>query len=323
MRNSLESSAALCRMLTTALGMAAIGSLVLFAGCGGGGGGGGGGGQTVNVTGTVLSVTTNAAVSGGSVKIGGQSATTGTDGTFTVANAPLNATSATITATGLATDTLAIKLAKPGASGTDSLGNIYLADAATTSPYTAVVTGTVVTQITNASGQLTNQPVGGATVTISGQVTTTATDGTFTISNLPVGLGSDPNVPIGTITATGFNPKSIIASFPLVSGSNPLGTLPLGAPISGTVPGQPYTLTGQVQHGGKPAPGVQVFVEVAGTTTFLGPSAQTDANGNYYFWLVPGTYNLVAEVGGSSQASLSGVVVGATNTITTAPAITY
>jgi hypothetical protein len=273
-------------VITSAL--LALLSLPLFlAGCGGGGGGGGGG-SPVTVTGKVLRAETGLAPNpAATVTIGGQTATAGADGTFTLNNVSSSTTTATISAQGTQTLTLPITLTAPGP---NNLGDIYLSDTG----YNATVTGRVVTQV---NGQA--QPVGNANVVIAGQHTVTATDGTFTLNNLPVGLGTVNGI-FGKITATGFDDKLITADilrFPLTAGSNPLGDILMGLPI-GNVPPPPYTITGTVTVKGTATAGIEVALAANGVT--LGTTT-TDSNGHYFFWVVPSTYTLTAIQGSATQ----------------------
>ncbi len=258
--------------------IAVISAISLLTGCGGGGGGGGGntsGGTTV--TGSVLLVETNLPpVTAGTVSMGGVTSTTNSTGGFALTNVPVNTTTGTVTVPGEQTLTLTLNLK---ANTINNLGTIYVS----ATGYTASANGRVVT-VTGG----TTTPVAGADVTIGGQSAVSATDGTFTIANLPVGLGSDPTVPIGNIQATGYVNKPILTQFPLVAGANPLGDIPLGAPISSSTPSQPYTIYGFVKSAGAPA----------STTVSLSPTvgpltAHTDpVTGEYFFWVPAGTYTV-------------------------------
>lgn len=252
-----------------------------LAGCGGGGGGGGGVSGNLTVIGTVLLVETGLPPNPpATVSIAGHSTTTNSKGSFVLNGIPSSATTATVSAQGEQTLTLNLKLPSQSTQPVN-LGTIFLS----ASGYNASVTGQIVTTV---NGQ--NQPVGGATVTIGGSSTLSATDGTFTISNLPVGLGSDPNTPVGTVTAMGYVPKQIFLSAPLIAGVNPLGPISLGAPISSSVPGLPYTIIGQVLKNGQGQPNYAVVLQAGNTV--IG-STHTDSTGTFSFWVVPGSYTIV------------------------------
>ncbi len=262
--------------------LVAVAALALLTGCGGGGGGGGGsssGGTTV--TGSILLVETNLPpVTAGTISMGGVTGTTNSTGGFALTNVPVNTTTGTVTVSGEQALTLALTLK---ANTINNLGTIYVS----ATGYTASANGRVVT---TSAGVTT--PVAAAGVTIGGQSAVSAADGTFTIANLPVGLGSDPTVPIGNIQATGYVNKPILSQFPLVAGANPLGDIPLGAPISSSTPSQPYNIYGFVKSAGA----------AASTTVSLSPTvgpliAHTNpTTGEYFFWVPAGTYT-VTELG--------------------------
>lgn len=285
------------------LGIAALllacGIAISGTGCGGGGNGGNGngGGSATTVIGRVLRAETNLPPNpAATVTIAGRSVTTGGDGRFSIANVPISTKTAVIKAASTADRTVALTLTK---GVTNDIGDVFVSDTG----YTASVTGTVVSPTGS-----TNTPVGGAKVTIAGVTVLTSTDGKFQIDNLPVGLGQDPNASIGTISATGFDDKQIFTQFPLEKSPpvNSLGTLPLGAPISGSAPGLPYTVKLTVKKGSTPTAGLAMNIFDSVTNTNLGgPLAQS--GGDYYFWVVPGTYNIIV------QADSTG-----TNTITQA-----
>jgi hypothetical protein len=299
-RNHNRSSAVAAVLL--ALGLA------LMAGAVGCGGGGGGGTPTqsgnVTVLGTVLDAESLAAPSSGAITINGKTANTAADGTFQLTNVAATATTATVTASGEQPRTLTLKI--PAKTTSLDLGDIYMS----ATGYNASASGTVVTPKSGA-----NQPVGGATVTIAGTSVLTGTDGTFSIPNLPVGLGTDPTTPIGTVHATGFVDKPIVSQFVFTAGDNPLGALLIQTPVNSTAPPPPYTVSGQVTHSGTAQPNVTVAI-FSGATQ-LG-TAQTDANGTYYFWVVPGNYTVITVLSGGQQVSVS-VQLNAPNTPVTAP----
>ena len=288
-------------------------ALTVFAalsGCGGGSGGGGGTtGIPTSVTGRILRAENGAVEAGTTIKIGGQSTTSASDGTFTFANVDANTKTATITPAAPAKPrTLALSLTAHIA---NNLGDVFVSDTS----YDASVSGTVVGQVNGAQ-----QVVGGATVTIAGTQTKTGTDGKFTISNLPVGLGTDPNASIGTISASNFESKPIFTQFALAAGTNDLGTLLLGAPVSTTPPSLPYTITGSVTAGGKPAANIDVTIAAGSGGQLLGQT-RTDQNGNYFFWVVAAQYTITATVNNNTQNALANLQ--SLDTPLTVPAINF
>lgn len=268
--------------------LAVLAAFAGLAGCSNGSGGGGGGTAT-SVTGRVLRAENNAPETGTTIKIGGSSTTSASDGTFTLSNVDANTKTATITPAAPAkARTLTLSLTAHSA---NSLGDVYVSDTG----YDATASGTVVGQINGAQ-----QAVGGATVTIAGAQVKTGTDGTFSIPNLPVGLGTDPNASIGTISAPNFQSSPIFTQFVLASGNNPLGTLLLGAPVSATPPSLPYTISGTVTSGGKGVAGASVSITATAGGQVLG-TVGTDQSGNYFFWVVAGQYTVSATVNNNTQ----------------------
>lgn len=320
------------------------GLAALLGGCGGGGGGSNGGGGGGNngfaiITGQVLLLSTNSTpTTTTTVSSGGITTTaSASDGTFTLSNVPTSAKTLTIdvaaTSTVTATTgnnhlvrTLSIALT---ANQTAALGAVYVgATTANGTPdYTAVVTGRVVT-----NGTAGTQGVGNATVTIAGvQVKTSAnaaTLGNFTINGLPVGLGSEIGVLIGSVQAPGFSSRDLITtdtgglSFAtgLVSGANNIGAVTILQP-TGSTPAPPYTITGQVTVSGTGRPSQSVQLLQNGT---LVGNVTTDANGNYFFWVVAGTYTVQAiTTSGSSRTQTVSVTLATLDNPVTAPTINF
>jgi hypothetical protein len=268
--------------------------LVLLAGCGGGGGGGGG--TPTSVTGRVLNAETGAPPNNGAtVTIGGASAQTAADGTFTLANVPSTTTSGTVASSGAQTRTLTLALT---AGQANNLGDVYI----TSDPagYTANVTGRIITLDKG-------QPVGNATVILAGSSTKSGIDGTFTLTGLPVGLGNTSGT-FGVVKASGFEDKPITADvlrFPLAQGSNPLGDIPIASTVGTTPPNVPYTIAGTVTvHGQKPSAGQQIQVTLSAGSNVLG-TMTADANGNYSFWVVPATYTVSVSLSGFTTKQVS------------------
>ena len=321
----------------------------ILSGCGGGGGGsnsgGGGGGNSgfATITGQILLLSTIAppttlttVTSGGVGPV-----TVAADGTFTLSNVPTSAktliidvaaTSVVTATTGnnRITQTLPIALT---ANETAALGATYVGAKTPNGlpDYTAVVTGYIVTN--GATGQ---QGVGNATVTIAGiQVKTSAnsaTLGQFTISGLPVGLGSAVGVLLGSVQAPGFTSRDLITTDAvggnlnflngLVSGVNDVMKITILQP-SGSTPAPPYTITGQVTVSGVGRPNQSVQLLQNGNV--LG-NPTTDANGNYFFWVVAGTYTVQATTttsGTTPQTKTVSVTLATLDNPVTAPAISF
>ncbi len=305
----------------------------VLGGCGGGGGnGGGGGGGTTSgfatITGQVLLVSTNAPpTTTATVTSGTKTTVSAADGTFTLSTVPTSATTLTISVAAATSGgsptvrTLPIALT---ASQTAALGAVYVGAAA----YDATVTGRVVTLGTGGNAQ----GVGNATVTIAGvQVKTSAsanTLGQFTLTNLPTGLGSELGVLLGTVQATGFasyqlttNTTNLIFPFGLASGANNIGDITILQP-SGSTPAPPYTITGQVtvSGAGQAAQSVQLYQN----GTLVG-NVTTDSGGNYFFWVVAGTYTVTATTttSGTARTQSASVTLATLDTPVTAPTIRF
>lgn len=280
--------------------------LALLTGCGGGGGGAAPAG-VATIVGRILRAETNtrpdpvATVTVGSVSTTSSPA----DGFFSLTGVPAGQTALVVAAPGARERTIPVTST---AGQTLDLGVIYLSD----SGYDATVSGRVVTIVNNQQ-----QGVAGATVTIAGLTTTTVQDGAFTINGLPVGLGSVPGI-YGSVSAQGFERKDITAEtleFPLTAGNNVLRNPIVILPPSGSVPLPPYTITGTVTFAGQPTAGA--VVRLTNPTTSL--TTTTDASGQYFFWVVAGTYTVSAtlqNVTGQVQVTLERV-----DTPVTAPPI--
>ncbi|MCS6775330.1 MAG: DUF1416 domain-containing protein [Chloroherpetonaceae bacterium] len=293
-------------LLRSAGSGAILATVVLLTGCGGGGGGAAPAG-VATIIGRVLRAETNTRPDPVATITAGSASTTSspTDGSFTLTGVPVNQTALTVTAQGARERTVLFTLT---AGQTLDLGAIYLSD----SGYDAAVSGRVVTIADNQQ-----QGVAGASVTIAGLTTTTQQNGAFTINGLPVGLGSVPGV-YGRVSAQGFESKDITAEtleFPLTAGNNVLRNPIVILPPSGNVPLPPYTITGTVTFAGQPTAGA--VVRLTNLTTNL--TTTTDASGQYFFWVVAGTYTVSAtlqNVTGQVQVTLSRV-----DTPVTAPTI--
>ncbi len=277
----------------------------LLAGCGGGGGGSF---SAVQITGKILRAETGAAPSpAASINIAGQIAITQPDGTFSFSSVPTSTVSASITATGAAVRTLPVSL-KAGQA--NDLGDIFISD----SGYNANVNGRVVTQDTL-------QPVRNAVVTIAGVSTTTIADGTFSLLNLPVGLGDTAGT-VGRVVANGYDVKLITADvlkFGLGAGSNPIGDILIASPVSSTPPPGPFTIKGALTILGIKA-STSFQVNLTGGAG-VGLSTNSDASGNYYFWVPAGVYTVAVPAQNGFAAQQASVTLLRTDQPVTAPTI--
>jgi hypothetical protein len=272
---------------------ALCGTFAFGLGACGGGGGGGGGAAPATVLGRVV-VLSGTPVSGVTVTIGGRQFVTGTGsiglGNFSLTNVPSDATTITVSGTGVKTLTQTLEPLTPNA--TNDLGDIFVIDAADSETYTANVTGVVVRNDTLA-------PVAGAKVRLSGHVTTTGADGAFSFTGLPTGLGL-AGTPVGDVTATGFT-KSDITLGGLVLGASPpvndLGNIVI-APVVGPTPDPPTNIKGKVSLTGQ--------TDLSGTTVTLTLKSDgstvdtmvTKADGVYGFFVAANTYTVKVQHAG-------------------------
>jgi hypothetical protein len=287
-RNAMRASllAAICGVLAISIGAC--------------GGGGGGGAAPATVIGRIVLVSSGQPLNGATVSAGGKSYVTGSgalgDGNFILQNASSDATTLTVTGTGVKTLTQTLEPLTPNQ--TNDLGDIYVLDTSdATADYKADVKGVVVRSDTFA-------PVAGAKVRFSGHVATTGANGAFQFTGLPVGLGT-ANAYVGDITATGFAVKQITLDA-LVLGASPpvndLGDIAIAPPVTGTTPPPPSNINGKVSLQGQ--------TDLSGTTVTLvnksgGASVgtvNTASDGKYGFFVVAGTYTVrVSHAGFTSQ----------------------
>ncbi|MBF0539327.1 MAG: carboxypeptidase regulatory-like domain-containing protein [Nitrospirae bacterium] len=132
-------------------------------------------GSTGSITGNVyIGYINGPPLSGATVTCGGQSATTGSDGSYSIANIPAGNQTLSITASGY------ISVNRPLSISAGA--NLYAGkDALTASNSTCSITGNVYI------GYINGPPLSGATVTCGGQSTTTISDGSYSIGNIPPG----------------------------------------------------------------------------------------------------------------------------------------
>jgi hypothetical protein len=232
----------------------------------GGCGSGGGGTDLQNqVSGLVRdSANSDNPVANATVTIGGKTATTATDGSFTIQGASLGSTTAVVTAPSQAAQTI----------GFDT-------------PVTAgSVSGLILTlNIGQIRGKvlLAGQPVENALVTESGtgfQIATKA-DGTFLIESIPPGATS-----IVVVAPTASATKDVT----VVNGLTDVGNIVLEADANPNPPGPPGgTLIGKITLSDQTS-----ATAGAGTTVFLLKNgvqvdqALTNSNAEYGFYALPG-----------------------------------
>ncbi len=247
--------------------------LVLFClpfigGCGGGGGGGGSSSSGASVTGTVQDSTNgDAAVVGAKVVIGGGSATTDSTGAFSITNAAVGATTATITVSG--GSPLTVGFTPSLAKGANPALALFI-------------------NIGEIGGKVllpTGGPAVGAFVSnsVDGDSLSTASDGSFLFTEVPIGA-TTLNFVLGTASAT--------MSVNVVNGLTTISPVTLVESTNTNPPAAPYDITGQVVLGdltNGAVAGTQVFLLLNGNQL---ESTTTDANGDYSFYVPVGSYTL-------------------------------
>lgn len=226
-----------------------------------------GGSGPSTLTGAIVDAASGAPISGAVFAVsGGPSAASAADGSFSIGGVNGGSYTATISASGYATQTLSIQVP---AGVTASLGSIGLYQSnGSTAPNTVTLVGTVI-------DGLNNKPVAGVAVSIPNTAYTATADGqgNFTIANIP-NLSFQLRLAAAGYVDTSY---SVTASaYGSVSGSFILP--PVGSGGSST------TLQGHVTDvsGGAAISGATV--QVSG-----GPSVQTDASGSYQLQNLSGT----------------------------------
>jgi hypothetical protein len=215
-----------------------------------------------SITGTVMITGTSTGISGATVTVDSASATTASNGTYTLSSVPPGTHTITVTRSGYETHTGTVTVT----SGQNtSHPTIYM----TALP--GSITGTV-----RISG--TSTGISGATVSIGVASTTTAGDGTYTLSDVPAGTY--------TITVTATNYQTHTGSVTVTAGQNtshPTIYLTL----------TPGSITGTVMISG-------TSTAISGATVSIGVTSTTTAsNGTYTLSSVPpGTYTITVTKSG-------------------------
>jgi len=235
------------------------------------------------LTGTVKDASTNAALSGVTIKAGSYTTTTNSYGSYSLS---LRAATYSVTAskTGYSSKTLS---AAVSGERTTTL-NFSLSK--TTTSTNGTLTGTVKNASTSAA-------ISGATVTAGSTTATTNSSGVYTIS-LPTGGYSV------LASASGYTSKSATAS--VTSGR----TTTLNFGLSKTTTSTNGTLTGTVRNASTSA-------AISGATVTAGSAATTsNSSGVYALSLPAGSYTVAASASGyTSKSSSASVTSGATATL--------
>jgi hypothetical protein len=250
----------------------------LLVGCGGGGG------SQVNalLVGRVLWIESNSATDpAASVSSGGNTTTTDViDGSF-VLQAPVGATSVTVSYSD-GGPPVVFTFNFPPASGTVDLGDLYIG------PETVTVHGTV----TDASD---DQPVAGATVKLAGRTAVTAANGEFNL--LDVAYSSSQSAAFGDLIGEVSKPFYVTRQFNpptvAVGGVVEVGTLQISPESLDEPPPLPANITGSVLPVNDGAGALVELLEgpnVIRTTT-------ADGEGHFRLWAPVGSYTVRATNG--------------------------
>ena len=225
------------------------------------------GATTGTVKGVVSSAGTGAPIAGATVTVNTLSATTGSDGSYEIANIPAGDVTVSATAPGYQTVT---------GTGSVSAGGILLfSPQMTSSGGGGGGTGPTVTLNGIVTDANTHQPIVGATVTVTGATsasTQTAADGSYHIAGIALGAAQV------SVSAIGYDSVTAVAQFlggiPVTfsPGLYPTGASPTGANTSG--------ITGTVVDASTNLglAGVSIVVTLPDNTT---QTVGTDADGHF------------------------------------------
>lgn len=260
-------------------------------------GGGGGSVSTPPATlvGRVLNVTTGGPVSpSATIQVGNATTTTRTDGSFQL-NVPAGTTEIAVVPTGFAVFRFTI----PAANGTQDVGDLWVG------PEQVTVTGRVL----NASNQA---PIAGADVSFAGRTALTNPQGTFRLTG--VAYSSAALTAFwgirGTARASDFFPSDWNTQ-PNVAqnGTVTVADVLLAPEGSDNPPPPPHNVWGRIAPSAD-APGSRATLKQSGTAV---RTYNVGTDGNYYFWVVPGTYTV--EVTKDSRTATVDVTLTATNEV--------
>ncbi len=239
------------------------------------------------ITGTVTG--SGGTVAGAAVSYSGGSATTGSNGGYTLSNVPAGTVSVTASATGYQSSTQSVTVT---------------ANATTSQNFTlSTAAGTVAGTVTNSSGTA----LAGATVSYSGGSTVTASNGSYTLSNIQVGTftvtasaaGYQNSIQSVTVSANTTTTQNFTLSL-VPQTYSVLGTISPASSASGTL----VALTGAVPLLVQTARGSAANGFSSATVSFGAPAGAGD------------TIVLFARFGGTTVSSVTDNQPGGTNTYT-------
>jgi hypothetical protein len=225
------------------------------------------------ISGTVTN-TSGAAISGATVAYSGGSTTTGTNGSYTLANVPVGSVSVTVTATGYQSSTQSV----PVTANTTTTQNFTL----------STTVGTISGTVTNTSGAA----ISGATVSYSGGSTISASNGTYSLASVPTGTVSL------TATATGY--QSFTKSVTVTANTTTTQNFTLTATVG--------TISGTVTNSGGAAISGATVAYSGGSTATASNGSYTLSN------VATGTVSVTASAGGYTSSTQSVIVTANTTT---------
>jgi hypothetical protein len=239
---------------------------------------------TGTVAGKVTNASTGGAISGATVGYSGGSATTDSNGSYSLTGVPAGSIQLTASATGFQSSTQTVTIQ----SGVNATANFTLAVAAST--------GTVTGKVTNIS---TGGVISGATVSWSGGSATSNSSGTYTLTGVTAGTQ--------TITAarSGYLTRSNMAS--VASGGTVTDNLQLATAGKLTIKVKGTT--------GAAVGGVAVTITGGVITTTV--SGTTDSTGTLNSpWIPIGSYTItISKTGHTTQSKGATVSTGVTSTV--------
>jgi hypothetical protein len=226
-----------------------------------------------------------AAIAGASVGYGGGTATTDSNGNYTLAGVPVGTVQLVASASGFQSVTQSVTVA----GGTTSTANFTLTAAPTG--------GTVTGKITNISN---GAILAGATVKWSGGSTTTNTSGIYTLTNVATGT---QNI---TASANGYLPRTLSVS--VVGGATSTLNIPIAT--AGKISVKVVTSSGAAVSG--------ATVTIKGGAIATSVSGLSSSTGFFTTnWIPVGTYTVtVAKSGFTTQSKTTTVSSGATTSLT-------
>lgn len=240
-------------------------------------------GYSTSLTGKVVDADTSAPLAAATVQVGSATATTGADGSFSLANLSPGAFSLKASATGYPASTFSGVLL----AGANSLGTLRLSKQSV-APTTASLSGVV----KNTSGTL----LQGVAVSVAGTTVLTDANGAYQLAGIAAGYASVK------ASLAGYTDISVLVNFEA-------GQSYVFSPVMGSSPTY-ATLQGKVVNATSGAP-------IASATLTLGSlTRSTAADGSFSFPnLNPGAFNLQVSATGHQGVTVSGTLTLGVNDV--------